>query len=63
MLLKPLMEDLSHLEGLGQETLDLAAKIVFLRQLIYTQNVSDILQGCVVLQGERKLVRNPWKLK
>lgn len=46
-------EDLSHLEGLGQETLDLAStghsKFVLLRQLIHTQNSNDILQGFVVL--------------
>lgn len=46
-------EDLSHLEGLGQETLDLAStghsKLVLLRQLIHTQNGNNILQGFVVL--------------
>lgn len=46
-------EDLSNLEGLGQETLDLAStghsKFVLLRQLIHTQNGNDILQGLVVL--------------
>lgn len=48
-------EDLSHLEGLGQETLDLTgacdSQSVLLRQLIHTQDGNDILQGFVVLQG------------
>lgn len=47
-------EDLGHLEGLGQETLDLAgaghSQLVFLRQLIHTQDGNDILQGFVVLK-------------
>lgn len=51
---------LGHLEGLGQETLDLAgtghSQFVLLRQLIHTQNGNDILQGFVVLQEESKLV-------
>lgn len=49
-------EDLSHLEGLGQETLDLAgtcySKFVLFRQLIHTQYGNDILQGFVVLWEE-----------
>lgn len=49
-------EDLGHLEGLGQETLDLTgaghSQLVLLRQLIHTQNGNDILQGFVVLQEE-----------
>lgn len=53
-------EDLGHLEGLGQETLDLAgashSQFVLLRQLIHTQNGNNILQGFVVLQEESKLV-------
>lgn len=48
-------EDLGHLEGLGQETLDLAGarhgQFVLLRQLIHTQDGNDILQGFVVLRG------------
>lgn len=51
-------EHLSHLEGLRQETLDLAGaghgQFVLLRQLIHAQNGNDILQGFVVLQ-ERKV--------
>lgn len=53
-------EDLGHLEGLRQETLDLAgaghSQFVLLRQLIHTQNGDDILQGFVVLQQESKQV-------
>lgn len=52
-------EDLSHLEGLGQETLDLASaghsKFVLFRQLIHTQNSNDILQRFVVLY-KRELI-------
>lgn len=53
-------EDLSHLEGLGQETLDLAStghsKFVLFRQLIHTQNGNDVLQGLVVLH-RREMIR------
>lgn len=46
-------EDLGHLEGLGQETLDLTGtgdgQFVLLRQLIHTQDGNDVLQGLVVL--------------
>lgn len=53
-------EDLSHLEGLGKETLDFAStghsEFVFFRQLIHTQNGNDILQGFVVLY-RRELIR------
>lgn len=46
-------EDLGHLEGLGQETLDLAgagnSQFVLLRQLIHTQDSNDVLKGLVVL--------------
>lgn len=47
-------ENFSDLEGLGEETLDLAGagdgKLVFLRQLVHTQNGNDILKGLVVLE-------------
>lgn len=62
-------EDLSHLEGLGQETLDLAStghsKFVLFRQLIHTQNGNDILQGFVVLSRTEliKLFRGKKKKK
>lgn len=62
-------EDLSHLEGLGQETLDLAStghsKFVLFRQLIHTQNGNDILQGFVVLSRTEliKLFREGKKKK
>lgn len=53
-------EDLGHLEGLGQETLDLASaghsKFVLFRQLIHSQNGNDVLQGFVVLY-KRELIR------
>lgn len=52
-------EDFSHLERLGQETLDLAStshsKFVLLRQLIHTQNGNDILQGFVVLHRRKSM--------
>lgn len=66
-------KDLSHLEGLGQETLDLAStghsKFVLFRQLIHTQNGNDILQGFVVLsrtefiklfRGKKKKTLKVW---
>lgn len=61
-------EDLSHLEGLGQETLDLAgtghSQLVLLRQLIHTQDGNDILQGFVVLQeGSSKCLTGTVKTK
>ena len=47
-------EDLSHMEGLGKESLDLPCtshcQLVFLRQLIHTQDGNDVLQVLVVLQ-------------
>ena len=51
-------EDLSHLEGLGQEPHDLASsghsQFVIFRQFIHTKNGYDILEGAVVLgEGER----------
>lgn len=50
-------EDLGHLEGLGQETLDLTGArhrhFVLLGQLVHTQDGNDILQGFVVLQERR----------
>lgn len=53
-------EDLGHLEGLGQETLDLTgtghSQFVLLRQLIHTQDGNDVLQGFVVLKEEMKLL-------
>lgn len=53
-------EDLGHLEGLGQETLDLASaghsQFVLFRQLIHSQNGNDVLQGFVVLY-KRELIR------
>ena len=50
-------EDLSHLEGLGQEPHDLASsghsQFVIFRQFIHTKNGYDILEGAVVLgRGE-----------
>lgn len=51
-------EDLGHLEGLGQETLDLTGagdgQFVLLRQLVHTQDGNDVLQGLVVLRKKRK---------
>lgn len=51
-------EHLSHLEGLGQETLDLTgtghSQLVLLRQLIHTQDGNDILKRFVVLQEQAK---------
>ena len=53
-------EDLGHLEGLGQEALDLAGtghrQLVLLRQLIHSQDGDDVLQGLVVLRrrGDRE---------
>lgn len=53
-------EDLGHLEGLRQETLDLTgtghSQFVFLRQFIHTQNGNDILQRFVVLEDDGKQV-------
>lgn len=53
-------ENLSHLEGLGKETLDLTGagdgQFVLLRQLVHTQNGNDVLQGLVVLKWGRKLL-------
>lgn len=50
-------EDLGHLEGLGQETLDLTgagdSQFVLLRQLVHTQDGNDVLQGLVVLKNGR----------
>lgn len=47
-------EDLSHLEGLGQESLDLTgtsySQLILLRQFIHTQDSNNILQRLVVLQ-------------
>uniref|UniRef100_A0A6B0UTC5 Putative secreted protein n=1 Tax=Ixodes ricinus TaxID=34613 RepID=A0A6B0UTC5_IXORI len=47
-------EDLGHLEGLGEETLDLTGpghrQLVLFRQLVHAQNGNDVLQGLVVLQ-------------
>lgn len=47
-------EDLSDLEGLRHETLDLACtlddELVLLRQLVHTQNGDDILERLVVLE-------------
>ena len=47
-------EDLGHLEGLGQEALDLAGaghrQLVLLRQLVHSQDGDDVLQGLVVLR-------------
>lgn len=46
-------EDLSNMEGLRQEALDLAgtgnSQLVLLAELIHTQNGNDILQVLVVL--------------
>ena len=47
-------EDLSNVEGLRQEALDLAgtgnSQLVLLTQLIHTQDGNDILQVLVVLR-------------
>jgi hypothetical protein len=46
-------EDLSNLERLGQESLDLAgasdSQLILLRQLIHTKDSNDILEGLVIL--------------
>lgn len=46
-------EDLGHLEGLGEKTLDLAGpghrQLVLLRQLVHAQDGNDVLQRLVVL--------------
>lgn len=46
-------EHLSHLEGLGEEPLDLSGsghgQLVVLGQLVHTQDSNDVLQGLVVL--------------
>lgn len=51
-------EDLGHLEGLGQETLDLTGagdgQFVLFRQLVHTQDGDDVLQGLVVLEEGKK---------
>lgn len=56
-------EDLGHLEGLGQETLDLAGagdgQFVLLRQLVHTQDGDDVLQGLVVLKKGKKPLGQP----
>ena len=48
-------EDFRHMEGLGQEALDLAGprhgQLVLLTQLVHAQNGNDVLQVLVVLQG------------
>ncbi|GMR43041.1 hypothetical protein PMAYCL1PPCAC_13236 [Pristionchus mayeri] len=47
-------EDLSHLEGLGQELLDLTgaghSQLVVLRQLVHSKNGDDVLKRLVVLE-------------
>ena len=52
-------EDLSDLEGLREETLDLASAcnslLVLLTQLVHAQNGNDILQVLVVLRVSNKL--------
>ena len=52
-------EDLRHMEGLGQEALDLASarhgQLVLLTQLVHAQNGNDVLQVLVVLQGQAEL--------
>lgn len=49
-------EDFSHLEGLGQESLDLTgtsySQLILLRQLVHTQDSNDILQRLVVLHRQ-----------
>ena len=49
-------EDLGHLEGLGEEALDLASaghrQLVLLGQLVHSQDGDDVLQGLVVLEEE-----------
>lgn len=53
-------EDLGHLEGLGQETLDLTGaghrQLVLLGQLVHTQDGNDILEGLVVLEQQTNLL-------
>lgn len=47
-------EDLSDLEGLREETLDLTgsgdSELIFFRQLVHTQNSDNVLKGLVVLE-------------
>jgi len=49
-------EDLSNLERLGEEPLDLTGasdcQLIFFRQLIHTQDGNDILKRFVVLKFE-----------
>jgi hypothetical protein len=55
-------EDLSNLERLGQESLDLAgasdSQLVLLRQLIHTKDSNDILEGLVVLWQHNLKINN-----
>jgi hypothetical protein len=55
-------EDLSNLERLGQESLDLAgasdSQLVLLRQLIHTKDSNDILEGLVVLRQHNLKINN-----
>lgn len=47
-------KDLSHLEGLGQKSLDLTGtchcQLILFRQFIHTQNSDNVLEGFVVLE-------------
>ena len=55
-------EDLSNLERLGQESLDLAgasdSQLILLRQLIHTKDSNDILEGLVVLWQHNLKINN-----
>lgn len=55
-------EDLGHLKGLGQESLDLTStsysQLILLRQLIHTQDSNNILQRLVILQRHASLMNN-----